>query len=261
MISAGIDCGAKNTKTVIMKDGKVIGKAMVLTGFDQIRAILESFENACRNAGLSPDQVERICGTGSGKDSVKKAIPRVKELVNDIKAMGKAAHYLFPCARTVADVGAEEGRAAKLDEKGNTLDFAVNEKCAAGAGAFIEAMSRALETELTELGPMALQSDKEIPMNAQCAIFAESEVVGLIHAKTRKADISKAIHDAMASRIVSMIRRIGVNEDVVMIGGVGYNPGFVSAMKKELGIEKLLVPEEPEYGMAAGAAMVAGEIS
>ena len=261
MITAGIDCGAKNAKTIIMKDGKIMGKAKVLTGFDQNKAILESFENACKNAGLSPDQVESICGTGSGKDSVKKAIPRTKELIHDIKAMGKAAHYLFPSARTVADVGAEEGRAAKLDERGSTLDFAINEKCAAGAGAFIEAMSRALETELTELGPMALQSDKEIPMNAQCAIFAESEVVGLIHAKTPKQDISKAIHDAMANRIVSMVRRIGVNEDVVIIGGVARNPGFLAAMKKELGIEKLLVPEEPEYGMAAGAAVVAGEIS
>jgi benzoyl-CoA reductase subunit D len=108
---------------------------------------------------------------------------------------------------------------------------------------------------------MALESDKEIPMNAQCAIFAESEVVGLIHAKTKKEDISKAIHDAMASRIVSMIRRIGVNDDVVMIGGVGRNPGFVAAMKKQLGIGTLRIPEEPEYGMAVGAAVVAEQLS
>jgi benzoyl-CoA reductase subunit D len=260
MITAGIDCGAKNTKTIIMKDGKIIGKAQALTGVDQNKAILESFETACKKAGLEPVQVESICGTGSGKDSVKKAMPGVKDLVNDIKAMGKAANYFFPSARTVADVGAEEGRAAKLDERGNALDFAINEKCAAGAGAFIEAMSRALETDLTEIGPMALESNVEIPMNAQCAIFAESEVVGLIHAKTQKQDISKAIHDAMASRIASMIRRIGVHEDVVMIGGVGRNPGFVSAMKKQLGLEKLHIPDGPEFGMAVGAAVVAGEI-
>jgi len=261
MITAGIDCGAKNTKTVVMKSGKIIGKAKVLTGFDQNKAILESFEAACKGAGISADQVETICGTGSGRDSVKKAIPKTRELVNDIKAMGKAANYFFPGARTVADVGAEEGKAAKLDKNGNALDFAVNEKCAAGAGAFIEAMSRALETELTEMGPLALRSDKEIPMNAQCAIFAESEVVGLIHGKTKKEDISKAIHDAMAGRIVSMIRRIGVNEDVVMIGGVGYNPGFVAAVKKGLGIGTLHIPEEPEYGIAVGAAVVAEELS
>ena len=96
-------------------------------------------------------------------------------------------------------------------------------------------------------------------MNAQCAIFAESEVVGLIHAKTEKHDISKAIHDAMASRIVSMIRRIGVNEDVVMLGGVGYNLGFVEAMRLQLDLDKVFIPDNPEYGSAVGAAVVAAD--
>jgi len=255
MITAGIDCGAKNTKTVIMKDGRIIGKGKVSTGFDQGKAVAQSLEMALKEAGLSADDVEKSYGTGSGKDAIK----NVQGKVNDIKAMGKGAHYFFPNARTVADVGAEEGRAAKLDEDGNALDFAINEKCAAGAGAFIEAMGRALETTLEDMGALALKSDKEIPMNAQCAIFAESEVVGLIHAKTEKQDISKAIHDAMASRIVSMIRRIGVNEEVVMLGGVAYNPGFVEAMRRQLNLEKLAVPDGPEYGTAVGAAVAAAK--
>jgi benzoyl-CoA reductase subunit D len=259
MISVGIDCGAKTTKTVIMRDGKIAGKALVLTGFDQVKAIKECYEAALKEAGVSNAQVEAICGTGSGKNAIKTAFAKTKDLVNDIKAMGKGAHYFFPKARTVADVGAEEGRAAKLDEQGNPLDFAINEKCAAGAGAFIEAMARALETPLEQMGPLAMKSIKEIPMNAQCAIFAESEVVGLIHAKTEKQDISKAIHDAMASRIISMIRRIGLNEDVVMLGGVACNPGFVQAMKRQLGIGQLYIPERPEFGMAVGAAVVARE--
>ena len=253
MITAGIDCGAKNTKTVIVKDGEIIGKGKVLTGFDQKKAVEASLAKAIQSAGISQGDIAKIGGTGSGKDS----IPMADCKVNDIKAMAMAANCYYPNARTVTDVGAEEGRAAKMDENGNAVDFAINEKCAAGAGAFIEAMSRALETPLEELGPMALKSNKEIPMNAQCAIFAESEVVGLIHAKTAKRDISRAIHDAMASRIVSMIRRIGVNEDVVMIGGVAYNPGFVEAMRRELNLEKIYIPDEPEYGAAVGAAMVA----
>jgi benzoyl-CoA reductase subunit D len=259
MMSAGIDCGAKTTKVVVMKDGKIIGRSKVFTGFDQNKAIMEAWNLVLKNAGISAGDVNQICGTGSGKSAVKIALPKTRDLVNDIKAMGKGAILFFPKARTVADVGAEEGRAAKLDEKGNALDFVINEKCAAGAGAFIEAMGRALETPLEQMGPLALKSDKEIPMNAQCAIFAESEVVGLIHAKTEKQDISKAIHDAIASRIVSMIRRIGVNEEVVMLGGVGYNPGFVEAMKRQLSIANLYIPEHPEYGMSVGAAVVAAE--
>jgi benzoyl-CoA reductase subunit D len=255
MITAGIDCGAKNTKTIIMKDGKIIGKGKLLTGFDQKQAVEKSLEKASQAAGIARDDIQRICGTGSGKNAISMA----DDGVNEIKAMSKGAHYFFPNARTVADVGAEEGRAAKMDESGNPVDFAINEKCAAGAGAFIEAMARALEVTIEEMGPLCLQSDKKIPMNAQCVVFAESEVVGLIHAKTDKPDISKAIHDSMAGRIVSMIRRIGVNQDIAMIGGVGYNPGFIAAMLRDLKVEKIYIPDEPEYGAAAGAAVVAAE--
>jgi len=255
MITAGIDCGAKNTKTVIIKDGEVIGKGLVLTGFDPEKAVEESLDIAIQAAGIARIDIRRICGTGSGKNAVKFA----DDDINDIKAMSKGAIFFFPNARTVADVGAEEGRAAKIDEKGNPVDFAINEKCAAGAGVFIEAMARALEVSVEEMGLLSLQSNRKIPMNAQCVVFAESEVVGLIHAKTEKQDISKAIHDAMASRIVSMIRQIGVNKDVAMIGGVGYNPGFVAAMLRELKVEEVYIPDEPEYGAAVGAAVVAAE--
>ncbi|MGO9568619.1 MAG: acyl-CoA dehydratase activase [Desulfomonilaceae bacterium] len=252
MITAGIDCGAKNTKTVIVKDGKIIGRGSVPTGFEQDQAVKESLELALKEAGITRDQIEHIGGTGSGAKSIQEADIKV----NDIKAMAMAANFFFPSARTVVDVGAEEARAAKCDKKGNVVDFAVNEKCAAGAGAFIEAMGRTLETPLTEMGTLALFSSNPIPLNAQCTIFAESEVVGLIHAKTEKKDICKAILDALASRIVSMIRRIGVNPDIVMLGGVAYNPGFVTALQRELAVKKIDIPEAPEFGAAVGAAAV-----
>jgi benzoyl-CoA reductase subunit D len=254
VITAGIDCGAKNTKTVILKDGKIMGKGRVLSGFDHGLAIKASFDAACKDAGVVEGDVEKIGGTGSGKSSIEGAIS-----VHDIKAMAKAARYYFPNSRTVCDVGAEEGRAVRIDEKGNAVDFAINEKCAAGGGAFIEAMGRALETPLEEMGPLALTSDAEIPLNAQCTIFSESEVVGLIHAKKSKRDISKAIHDAMASRIVPLLRRVGVNADVVMIGGVANNPGFVAALQRELKQEKIYIPDDPEFGAALGAAVAAAE--
>jgi benzoyl-CoA reductase subunit D len=110
MITAGIDCGAKNTKTVIMKDGKIIGKGKLLIGFDQKQAVEKSLEKASQAAGIARDDIQRICGTGSGKNAISMA----DDGVNDIKAMSKGAHYFFPNARTVADVGAEEGRADKI---------------------------------------------------------------------------------------------------------------------------------------------------
>jgi benzoyl-CoA reductase subunit D len=255
MITAGIDCGAKNTQAIILQESQIIGKAMLATGFEQEKAAEESLTQAAQDAGIAKDDVQKIFTTGSGRNAFEAADGEV----SDIKAMAKGAHFFFPNARTVIDIGAEEGRAAKIDEQGNVVDFAINEKCAAGAGAFIEGMARALEVSVKEMGSLCLRSDKHIPMNAQCVIFAESDVVNLIHANTEKPEISKAIHDAIASRIASVIRRIGVNEDIVMIGGVGYNPGFISALKRELKVDTIYIPDEPEYGAAVGAAVLAAE--
>jgi benzoyl-CoA reductase subunit D len=255
MITAGIDCGAKNTKTIILKDREIVGKGMILTGFEQEKAVAESLEQAIKDAGIAKDDIRKIYATGTGRKVVKIA----DDTVDEIKAMGKGANFFYPDARTVIDVGAEDSRAAKIDEKGNPVDFAINEKCAAGAGTFIEGMARALEVGIEEMGPLCGQSDKKIPMNAQCVIFAESEVVGLIQAKTGKPEISRAIHDAMAGRVASIIRRIGINEDIAMVGGVGYNPGFISALKRELKVDTIHIPHEPEFGSAVGAAIIAAE--
>jgi benzoyl-CoA reductase subunit D len=131
----------RSTKTVIMKDGLILAKGKVLTGFDQKRAVNDSLEKALTAAGISRNELWKIGCTGSGKDAIEMADTQV----NEIKAMAKGARYFFPDARTVVDVGAEEGRAVKMDAGGNVVDFAVNEKCAAGAGVFIESMARALE--------------------------------------------------------------------------------------------------------------------
>lgn len=253
MILAGIDCGAKNTRTVIIENGAVIGRGTALTGFHQADAIRKSLQMALDEARIDRCGVTCIAGTGSGA----KAISEADVNVNGIRAIAAAALYLLPSARTVIDVGAEESKVARIGPEGSVIDFTVNEKCAAGAGSFIESMARALEEPLDTIGQLALSSVNSVPMNAQCAIFAESEVIGLIHANTSKNDISKAIHDALASRVVSMIRRIGVNSDVIMLGGVACNVGFVEALRRELGLERLYVPEFPEYGAALGAAISA----
>ncbi|HHE47077.1 MAG TPA: CoA activase, partial [Bacteroidetes bacterium] len=139
---------------------------------------------------------------------------------------------------------------------GHVKDFAINEKCAAGSGTFTEAMARALELDIVEFGRLSLQSDKAVPMNAQCAVFAESEVVSLLHARTPKQDISRAVHDAIASRIVSMARRVSVEREVMIIGGMAYNVGFIASMKRALEME-LIVPDDPDYVPAEGAAWAA----
>lgn len=254
MITAGIDCGAKNTKVVIRKDGEVVGKSLILSGFDQKAAAEEAYDMALKEANLSRDDIEHITATGVGM----KEAPFADETITEVGSAAKGTVFLFPQARTVIDVGAEEGRAIRADENGKVVDFAVNEKCAAGAGAFTEAMARALEVPLEKMGELSLKSENAVPMNAQCAIFAESEVVSLIHAKTPKEDIVRAVHDAIASRITSMVRRVGIEREVALVGGVARNVGFVKSMKDDLELE-VLIPEDPEFVGALGAAIAAAE--
>jgi benzoyl-CoA reductase subunit D len=254
MITAGIDMGAKYVKVVILKDGEVQSKAMGVTGFEPAAVAAKCLEQAADEAGVEISSIDHITSTGAGR----KAAPNINSDITDVGAAAKGIQSLMEKVRTVIDIGAEEGRGIKMNGDGKVVDFAVNEKCAAGAGAFAEAMSRALEVSLEEFGQLSLKSDKTIPMNAQCAVFAESEVVSLVHAKTPKHDIARAVHDAIASRIVSMVRRVGIEEEVALVGGVSHNPGFVDALKR--GLEtKVNVPENPEYIGALGAAIIAGE--
>jgi benzoyl-CoA reductase subunit D len=254
MITAGIDMGAKYIKVLLLKDGEIVGKTRESAGFEPLEAADKAFDSALSKAGLSRNDVNFICATGAGRS----AVPFANDTVTEVSASARGALRRHPSVRTVIEVGAEEGRAVKCDENGKVLDFAVNEKCAAGAGSFTEAMSRALEVPLEEFGKISLTSEKSIPMNAQCAVFAESEVVSLVHAKTPKADIAKAVHDAIASRIVSMVRRVGINEDVALIGGVSYNPGFVDSLNRGLEVQ-VIVPDDAEFVGALGAAIVAEE--
>jgi benzoyl-CoA reductase subunit D len=134
------------------------------------------------------------------------------------------------------------------------LNFVVNERCAAGAGTFIEAMARALEVKLEEMGPLSLKAERASPINATCVIFGESDVVTLIHRQESKPEIARAIFDAMADRISSMVQRLGINPDVVLVGGVAKDVGFVASLKRKLGID-LLIPKDPEFTGALGAAL------
>lgn len=252
MITAGIDVGAKNVKVVIQEDGKILGKGLVLAGLDTQASIKEAFDAALKDASLTQDKLEKVFATGAGRKEVSDA----DDSYTEVGADAAGATYLYAQAKTVIDVGAEEGRAIRVDERGKVVDFAINERCAAGAGAFTEAMARALEVPLEELGKLSLTSTKAVPMNAQCAVFAESEVVSLIHAKTEKPDIARAVHDAMATRITSMARRVGVEPEVALIGGVARNPGFVDSLERDLEVE-VLIPEDPEYVSAYGAALLA----
>ncbi|MEM3011077.1 MAG: acyl-CoA dehydratase activase [Candidatus Bathyarchaeia archaeon] len=259
MITAGVDIGAKFVKIVILEDGKVLRRAKDLVGFDIWKSASDLFEKTLKETGLERGNIAKIVATGMGKNTIHLKPPiNAEGVVSEVIADAAGAYHLIPTVKTVIDVGAEEGRGIRVGEGGKVKDFVINERCAAGAGTFIEAMARALEVTVEEMGPLALKSTQTIPMNAQCCVFAESEVVSLIHSKVMKEDISKAIHDAIAGRISSMVLRVGIEKDVALIGGVALNPGFLPPLKRELKTD-IIVPEYPEFVGALGAAIIASK--
>jgi benzoyl-CoA reductase subunit D len=252
MITAGIDLGTQSVKAVIMKDAAIISHCQAFSGFDPAKAAEQALNEALKKAKLSLSDLNHVTTTGSGMDLA----PCSNSTISMMGADAKAGVYLFPKARTIIDVGAEEARAVKCDDKGIMIDFVVNERCAAGAGTFIEAMARALEVKMEDMGPLSLKAERASPINASCVIFGESDVVTLIHRQESKPEIARAVFDAMADRISSMVYRLGVNPDVVLIGGVANDVGFVAALKRKLGID-VFIPENPEFAGAMGAALTA----
>ncbi len=252
MITVGIDLGTQRVKAVVLRDDAVASRGQAFSGFDPAKAAEEAVAEALEEASLRLSDVAYFVATGAAMDMA----PYAKSTISMMGADAKAGVYLFPKARTIIDVGAEEARAIKCDERAAMIDFVVNERCAAGAGAFIEAMARALEVRLEEMGPLSLKAERASPINASCVIFGESDVVSLIHRQESKPEIARAVFDAMADRISSMVHRLGVNPDVVLIGGVAKDVGFVASLKRKLGID-LLIPDYPEYAGALGAALTA----
>ncbi|MDY7037068.1 MAG: acyl-CoA dehydratase activase [Thermodesulfobacteriota bacterium] len=251
MITAGIDVGTGSIKVLILDGDRVLSKARLVSGLEESKAIESAFDEAVSKAGISHNSVEASIATGAG---AKNAF-NVQEIVTDITSAARGTFYLIPQARTVIDVGSEQARAVKCNENGDVMDFATNEKCAAGAGAFIEAMARAVETDFDQFVSLHFESDRDIPLNAQCAVFAESEVVSLINSDATTADISRAINRSIGERTSSMTRRIGLEEKIVLIGGVALNAGFVDSLGKFLKME-IVVPEDPIFVNALGAALI-----
>jgi benzoyl-CoA reductase subunit D len=253
MIVAGIDVGSKFTKVVLVNENReIIGTSNIRTGIDHQKTVEEALNEAFKSAGISKDDVDKFVATGFGKISVPFADSELTQVV----AAGKGAYFVWPTVRTVIEVGAEESRAVRVDESGNIKDFALADKCAAGTGSFVDAMVRYLEVPLDEFGRMALEAKEEVPMNAQCVIFAESEVVSLLHSNVPKPEISRAIHGAIADRVASIARRIAIEDDILVIGGLANDIGFIDALKRELGAE-VYVPDKsaPELVPALGAAL------
>lgn len=251
---AGVDAGARFVKLVLVRDGAVLDRREAACGIELAPVAEKLLAEGLAAARAGRDELAAVVATGAGAEAVPFATARVTV----VKAAARAAVHAVPGARTVIDIGAEECRGVRCDGKGNVTDFALNDKCAAGAGSFIEAMSRALEVPAGELGGLAAGAARSATMSAQCVIFAESEVVSMIHRGIAREEIARSVYDSMASRVAALLGKTGVAPQVAVLGGVAKDHGFLAALGRTLGTG-LAVPEGPEFSGALGAALSARE--
>lgn len=253
MIVAGCDVGSQTTKAVIMKNESIASHDIVGTGFEPGLAAKNAIDGALSKAKLQSDDIERCISTGSGR----KNVPFADNNKSEFLCLAKGAYWFIPSVKTVIDVGEHASRCISLGEGGRVLDYSRNVKCAAGSGSFFEVLAQALELKLEDLGPLSQQSEAPVEINSQCTVFAESEVIAFLNEGEDKTDIIAGINKSIASRIAGLLRRVGINEDIVMTGGVAKNVGVIKDLEEFLGVEVKTAPTDPRIVGAVGAALLA----
>ena len=251
----GLDSGSTSTNAVVMNEAReIVASVVIRTGAKAGASAERAYREVLERAGITPDQVACTIATGYGRVS----IPFADENVTEISCHGQGAHYFNSAVRTILDIGGQDSKAIHVNATGEVTDFAMNDKCAAGTGRFLEMIARSLEISLDELGPAALESKKHLEIASMCSVFAESEVISLIANNEEKPDIAAGVCRAVAGKAYSLMRRVGLEGAYMMTGGVAQNPGVVRAVEELIG-EKLFICEDPEIVGATGAALLALE--
>ena len=255
MITAGVDIGASTSKAVILEDGEILSYSIIVTGAESAASALRAMDHALKGVDrLSLGDIGYIVATGYGRVIV----PFAHETVTELSCHAKGANWLFPSARTILDMGGQDCKAIRCDDIGRLKNFVMNDKCAAGTGRFLEVMAKIMELPLEKLGELSLEAREEIRINSTCAVFGKSEVAALIREGRDKRDILAGLHEAVASRVYTLLRRVGIERDLVISGGIGKNIGVVRKIEKKVGM-KALIPAEPQIVGALGAALFARE--
>lgn len=250
---AGIDIGAKSTKAVVLDGEKRIrGKASIKTRPDFAAVAKEVLGLAVERAGVQESDLSYIATTGFGRYNV----PFRDIQITDITCVGQGAVFLFPKTRCVLDIGAQSTRALRVSETGKVREFRTNDKCAAGAGGFIERACKYLEVGIDQVGDLSIQSAKPQTISSVCAVLAESEIINHVSQGETVENILRGVHNSLASRALALLKRAGMEDEVTFVGGVARQQGMVKALTETLK-RKVNVSEEPELVGALGAALLA----
>ncbi|HUO62588.1 MAG TPA: acyl-CoA dehydratase activase [Terriglobales bacterium] len=252
---AGVDVGSTQTKAVIVDESRaIVARALIPTGANVSRAGENAFVKAGEAAGLPREAVGYVVGTGYGRYKILFGDAQITE----ITCHARGAQSLFPATRTVIDMGGQDTKVIKVGSDGSVADFSMNDKCAAGTGRFLSAAADVTGVGLDEIGPLALQAKVPVRLTSVCTVFVESDIMSYLAQRKTIEDILGGVHKAIATRTMSLVRRVGVEEEVTFTGGVSLNIGMVRALEEVLGTS-INVSAEGHFMGALGAALFALE--
>lgn len=251
----GVDVGSTYTKAIILSpDKEVVGKAMVRTRFKLDKASEKVYDQILQESGLSRDEIGYAISTGYGRHMV----PYRDMTVTDLTATARGSNYFFPKTRTVLDIGGQTMKASRLDDKVKVKSFRLNDKCAAGTGAFLEKTARYMGFETEEIGPLVQTSKEEVPISGVCAVFAESEVINQLSLGSAPADIMHGAMSSLVKRAIQLLKRVKMESQITLTGGIMRFKTMVDVLIENVD-EKINVPEGDmvQFTTALGAATLA----
>ncbi|HEX9971328.1 MAG TPA: acyl-CoA dehydratase activase [bacterium] len=255
MLTCGVDIGARTIDIVIFDAEKIVDFAVVDTGAFPQKNARNAFENLLQRSGFVLSDVDRIVATGYGRNYFEDAHRGVTE----ITCHAKGVAFLFPSARTIIDIGGQDSKMIEVGAGGKVLNFMMNDRCAAGTGKFIEIVANTLNIPLEETGRAVLGVTEICEISSMCAVFAESEIIGLLHKGVDREVILRGVFRSVARRTLGMSGKVGLRNDIIFTGGVARNEGVLQALKQETGNDRIKVPPEPQITGALGAAIIAME--
>lgn len=243
MINAGIDIGSRTVKLVAVKEGRVTAVRKVNNTFDPVAVGREMLEGI---------RYDRLTATGYGRHIFKQHYECT--VISEIKAFAEGARALFPDCRAILDIGGQDTKVSYLNAEGRVLKFEMNDKCAAGTGRFLEVMAGTLNYRIEEFGEAALKAGSAARISNMCTVFAESEVISLLHSGAKRDEVALGLHEAITRRVLTMLGRLPAFDNLVFAGGVARNPCIRQLLERNLSV-KILLPEEPQIVGALGAAL------
>ncbi len=251
----GCDLGSTTGKAIVLDENGVAATALIRSKIDPVETGREVLGLVCKQIdGLNGvEDLEYLVGTGYGRNEV----PFANENVSEITCHAVGAHFVDPEVRTIVDIGGQDIKAIAVSDEGSVLEFAMNDKCAAGTGRFYEAVVRTFDLSLDAFSDLSLKAKKVVPVTSQCTVFAESELVSLLYRKHSPADIAAGVQMSVAKRVFTLARRVGVRSRLVVTGGCAKNKGLAKALGKTLRTDMVPLDFDPQFIGALGAAVIA----